>query len=78
MNVRGKKKIGVWLSALAVLVPLIFQSAGVLWAWHTLGSTPLFWGLSALLLAAAIGVIVAAWSRIHEINGGEEDDLSQY
>ena len=32
----------------------------------------------ALLTAAAVAVIVAACARIREINGGEEDDLSQY
>ena len=68
---RGKK-VGVWLSVLVVLVPLALQGAGVAWAWHTFGGHPLFWILAALLL---IGV---AWSRIREINGGEEDDLSQY
>ena len=34
--------------------------------------------LAALLLAAALFLIGAARSRIREINGGEEDDLSQY
>ena len=34
--------------------------------------------LAALLLAAALVLIGVAWSRIREINGGEEDDLSQY
>ena len=61
---RGKK-VGVWLSVLVVLV-------------HTFGGHPLFWVLAALLLAAALVLIGAARSRIREINGGEEDDLSQY
>ena len=43
-----------------------------------LGVTPLFVGLSLVLLAAAVLVIAAALVRIREINGGEEDDLSQY
>lgn len=34
--------------------------------------------LALLLTAAAVAVIVAACARIREINGGEEDDLSQY
>ena len=70
---RGKK-VGVWLSVLVVLVPLALQGAGVAWAWHTFGGHPLF----SLLLAAALFLIGAARSRIREINGGEEDDLSQY
>ena len=74
---RGKK-VGVWLSVLIVLVPLALQGAGVAWAWHTFGGHPLFWILAALLLAAALFLIGAARSRIREINGGEEDDLSQY
>lgn len=78
MASRRGKKMGVWLSVLAVLVPLAVQGIGVYWAWRMLGMTPLFWGLAALLLAAAITVIAAAIVRIREINGGEEDDLSQY
>lgn len=78
MDIRKKKKVGVWFSVLAVFVPLIIQITGVLWAWETLGMTPLFLVMSILLLAIGIGVIAAAWKRIHEINGGEEDDLSQY
>ena len=74
---RGKK-VGVWLSVLVVLVPLALQGAGVAWAWRTFGGHPLFWILAALLLAAALFLIGAARSRIREINGGEEDDLSQY
>ena len=74
---RGKK-VGVWLSVLVVLVPLALQGAGVAWAWHTFGGHTLFWVIAALLLAAALVLIGVAWSRIREINGGEEDDLSQY
>lgn len=74
---RGKK-VGVWLSVLAVLIPLAIQAAGVCWAWRILGLTPLFFGVTLVLLAAAITVIAAAIVRIREINGGEEDDLSQY
>ena len=72
------KKAGVWLSVLAVLVPLAVQMLGVYWAWAVMGLTPLFVVLAIILLAAAVAVIVAALSRIREINGGEEDDLSQY
>ena len=78
MNAHGKKKAGVWLSVIAVLIPLALQAAGVLWVRHWLGGGPLFWGLALVLLAAAVLVIAAALARIREINGGEEDDLSQY
>lgn len=78
MGSRSGKKAGVWLSVLAVLVPLAVQMLGVYWAWAVMGLTPLFVVLAIILLAAAVAVIVAALSRIREINGGEEDDLSQY
>lgn len=78
MASRTGKKVGVWLSVLAVLLPLAIQGAVVSLAWHALGMTPLFWILAAVLLAAAILIIAVAIQRIHEINGGEEDDLSQY
>lgn len=78
MNAHGKKKTGVWLSVLAVLLPLALQAFGVLRAWKHWGPTPLFWGFALVLLAAALLVIGAALVRIREINGGEEDDLSQY
>ena len=78
MNVHGKKKAGVWLSVLAVLLPLALQAAGVLLAWKRWGLTPLFWGFALVLLAAAVLVMAAALVRIREINGGDEDDLSQY
>ena len=77
MDIHRGKKVGVWLSVAAVLAPLAVQIAGVAWIWTLLGSHPLFWVL-ALLLTAAVAVIVAACARIREINGGEEDDLSQY
>ena len=74
MDIHRGKKVGVWLSVAAVAV----QIAGVAWIWTLLGSHPLFWVLALLLTAAAVAVIVAACARIREINGGEEDDLSQY
>ena len=78
MDIHRGKKVGVWLSVAAVLAPLAVQIAGVAWIWTLLGSHPLFWVLALLLTAAAVAVIVAACARIREINGGEEDDLSQY
>lgn len=41
MASRRGKKVGVWLSVLAVLVPLAVQGIGVYWAWRMLGMTPL-------------------------------------
>ena len=78
MDAHGKEKMGVWLSVLAVLIPLAVQIAGMLLAWTRWGLTPLFWGATLVLLAVAALVIGAALVRIREINGGEEDDLSQY
>ena len=78
MDIHRGKKVGVWLSVAAGLAPLAVQIAGVAWIWTLLGSHPLFWVLALLLTAAAVAVIVAACARIREINGGEEDDLSQY
>lgn len=78
MDIHRGKKVGVWLSVAAVLAPLAVQIAGVVWIWTLLGSHPLFWVLALLLTAAAVAVIVAACARIREINGREEDDLSQY
>ena len=78
MDIHRGKKVGVWLSVAAVLAPLAVQIAGVAWIWTLLGSHPLFWVLALLLTAAAVAVIVAACARIREINGGEEDGLSQY
>ena len=34
--------------------------------------------LEGFVFAGGLGVLIAAWYRIKEINGGEEDDLSQY
>lgn len=78
MSSHRGKKVGVWLSVLVVLISLAIQAAGVCLAWHFLGLTPLFLGVTLVLLAAAITVIAVAIVRIREINGGEEDDLSQY
>lgn len=78
MDAHGKKKMGVWLSVLAVLIPLVVQIAGTLLAWTRWGLAPLFWGAALVLLAVAVLVMAAALVRIREINGGEEDDLSQY
>ena len=75
---RRGKKAGVCLSVVAVLIPLALQLAGVVLIRRFLGLGPLFWVLAGVMLAAAVAVIVAALYRIHEINGGEEDDLSQY
>ena len=62
----------------AVSLKKALQAASVRGMWPVLGVTPLFVGLSLVLLAAAVLVIAAALVRIREINGGEEDDLSQY
>lgn len=79
MTIHQKKKAGVWLSVLAVLLLLAGYAVFYLRVQQELGvplSILLIPGL--LLLAIAIGLLLAARSRVKEINGGEEDDLSQY
>lgn len=75
-----KKKLGVWLSVLGVLAILGLEAA-VYAAVCSLAlpvTLPVLLLLEGILLAVGIGVLLAARARIKEINGGEEDDLSQY
>lgn len=37
MDIHRGKKVGVWLSVAAVLVPLAVQIAGVVWIWTLVG-----------------------------------------
>lgn len=77
---RRKKKLGVWLSVLGVLAILGLEAA-VYAAVCSLAlpvTLPVLLLLEGILLAVGIGVLLAARARIKEINGGEEDDLSQY
>ncbi|MDY3014678.1 MAG: hypothetical protein SOR61_05740 [Evtepia sp.] len=79
MTIRQKKKAGVWLSVLAVLLLVAGYAVFSFRVQQGLG-IPLFLLLipGIFLLAGAAGILLAARSRMKEINGGEEDDLSQY
>ena len=78
MEPRTKKKLGVWLSVAGVLLVLAVYG-GIYAVTFTLPMPlPMFLLLEGLVFAAGLGVLIAAWYRIKEINGGEEDDLSQY
>ncbi len=78
MNTRSKKKLGVWLSVAGVLLVLAVYG-GIYAALYALPiPLPAFLLLEGIVIASGVGVLVAAWYRIKEINGGEEDDLSQY
>ena len=79
MTIRQKKKAGVWLSVLALLLLLAGYALFTAQVHQGLG-IPLSLLLvpGFLLLVLAAGLLLAARSRMKEINGGEEDDLSQY
>lgn len=76
---RGKEITGVWLSA-AGFALLFIAGAGLFWWANAAQPAPLgvFVFFEAALILPAIGVFIAGFQRIKEINGGEEDDLSQY
>ena len=77
---RRKKKTGVWLSVIGVLVILALEAAvyAAVYCFVLPVVLPVLLLAEGVLLAAGIGVLLAARARIKEINGGEEDDLSQY
>lgn len=76
---KRKKKLGVWLSVLGGCAVLAAYGGFYAWGIQALGLPK--WVLLAvggILGAAAVVLLAAAWVRMKEINGGEEDDLSQY
>lgn len=80
MKERRVKKLGVWLSVAGALVWLLLEALLFMGVLREDG--PLSWGffllLEAVVIALGIGLVLAGWKRIQEINGGEEDDLSKY
>lgn len=78
MKTRSKKKLGVWLSVAGVLLVLAVYGGIYAAAFTPPVPLPAFLLLEGIVFASGLGVLVAAWFRIKEINGGEEDDLSQY
>lgn len=75
MDQKRKKKRAVWLVVIILMLILVPQALFNGWiAVHV----PFYWVVDAVILLVVIGLILAARSRIKEIEGGEEDDLSQY
>ena len=75
MDQRRKKKRAVWLVVIILLLIMVPQALFNGWiAVHL----PLYWAADIAIVLVVIGLILAARSRIKEIEGGEEDDLSQY
>ena len=80
MSDRGKKKMGAWLSALAVAA---IAGAYALFILLMLRIEPdmFLTGLALWLLiplAAIAGVLAALRLRLREIDGGEEDEAAKY
>ena len=75
MDQHRKKKRSVWL--VVIILVLIMVPQALFYGWISV-YVPIFWAADLVILAAAVGLIFAARSRIKEIEGGEEDDLSQY
>lgn len=79
MKPRRGKKLGVWLSVIGVVALLGAHALLYGWTHWMFGlPRPVFLGLEGVLIASAVAVFIAARARIREINGGEENDLSQY
>ena len=72
---RRKKKRAVWL--VVIILMLIMVPQALFNGWLAM-YMPLYWVADVVILLVVIGILLAARSRIKEIEGGEEDDLSQY
>ena len=76
---RKKEIAGVWLSVVGFSLVFLAMAGYFLWAFsHEPAPLWVLIVFEAALILPAIGVFIAGYSRIKEINGGEEDDLSQY
>ncbi|NCB50625.1 MAG: MerR family transcriptional regulator [Clostridia bacterium] len=76
---RKKEITGVWLSVAGFA--LLFLAIAGFFLWGFIRDPAPLWVLiifEAAMILPAIGVLIAGFTRIKEINGGEEDDLSQY
>lgn len=77
---RGKKKMGAWLSALALGLIMGGYALFILFA-LTIEPDLMLTGFAVWLLfplAGVIGLMLALRQRLKEIDGGEEDDAAQY
>ena len=80
MSGKGKKKLGAWLSALitaSLMGAYALFVALVLWIEPDMFLTGV-WLFLLALLAVVVGVLVALWQRLKEIDGGEEDEAAKY
>ena len=80
MSGKGKKKLGAWLSALitaSLMGAYALFVALVLWIEPDMFLTGV-WLFLLALLAVIVGVLVALWQRLNEIDGGEEDEAAKY
>ncbi len=75
-----KKKIkGVWLAVSCFAAVLLALAAYMLWLLIALSIPVGIWiFIELLLVSSAVGVFIAGLSRVKEIRGGEEDDISKY
>ena len=80
MSGKGKKKLGAWLSALitaSLMGAYALFVALVLWIEPDMFLTGV-WLFLLALLAVVVGVLVALWQRLKDIDGGEEDEAAKY
>lgn len=75
----GKKKAGAIIAAVFVLIYVLFYFSFLVWAGL---QQPEAFGVIAIILVIplliAIGVLVALYQRMKEIEGGEEDEAAKY
>ncbi|MGN1188168.1 MAG: transcriptional regulator, partial [Lachnospiraceae bacterium] len=78
-DIRKKKQLGAVLGAGIMLVLMLVLIGILLWGNATdpipIGLLLFFIGIP---IAVIIGVLVALWGRMKEIEGGEEDEASKY
>lgn len=78
-DIRKRKQLGAVLGAGIMLVLMLVLIGILLWGNATdpipIGLLLFFIGIP---VAVIIGVLVALWGRMHEIEGGEEDEASKY
>lgn len=83
MNVKNKdvrRQIGPILSAIVMIIFFISMIALVSWIYTIDETTPILLpiGISILMIAFIIGVLIALKQRLKEIKGGELDEASKY
>ena len=84
-NTNHRKKIApIIITVLVVLymvflVPFVLMAAGILTVFgHAPLAVPVLLIYAFVGLAVIIGIVLALRQRLHEIDGGEEDEASKY